>query len=99
MSTAQEYFNFFLELLAKYINNETKDYDNIEKSSDDLHKSYILSNKSKISEASYWFHVGAAWGVTTIKILDDNEFVVDGTAKVADPFTDMVEDFTGLKIP
>lgn len=97
MSTARDYFNFFLKLLAKYINNETKDYDNIEESAD-WYESYILSNKSKVSEASYWFNVGAAWGVTTIRILDDNGFVADGTAEVSNQFTDMVEDFTGLNL-
>lgn len=98
MKTVQYYFKYFVTLFANYMANE-----NDESIDDSMHidelKSYIMSAKSRVSNKNFLFFAGAAWGVTLIRILDDNGFVPEGTSTIGDPLTDMVEDFVGIRIP
>ena len=93
--TPNEYFDDFLKLLANYMSEKDE---LLEITDIDWLESYIKSTKEKISNESYHFSVGAAWGVTLTSMFNDENILEGELESIADQFTTMVENFTGIKI-
>jgi len=100
MNFNSEYVDLFAELLAGYIQNELDDFIDHTNYNTKQFLSYISDKKYDVSDVSFSFCVGAAWGVTLARIIEDNNRLIsDKVQRITDEFTDFVEEFSGINIP